>query len=139
MLKNLDIVLVDDDQDTLEVISTFLESRGHAVHPCTNGLEALQALNTQDFDLVISDVQMAGMNGFELLKAVRKLLPDIGFVLMTAYDERHPISEALEAGADGYISKPFSLSHFSLIFEKDYWTSLSRDDWWTDHCVEETT
>lgn len=137
MLKNLNIVLVDDDQDTLEVISTFLESRGHSVQPCTDGHQALEALREPNFDLVISDVQMAGMNGFELLKAVRKLFPDIGFVLMTAYDERYPISEALEAGADGYISKPFSLSHFSLILEKDYWTALSRDDWWAEHSIEE--
>lgn len=76
------------------------------------------------------------MNGFELLKAMRKRVPDVGFILMTAYEDEHPLSEALEAGAYGYISKPFSLSKFSLIFEEEYWTAPSRQDWWDEHSVE---
>ena len=80
---------------------------------------------------------MAGMDGFELLKAVRKLSADLGFILMTAYEEKYPLTEALEAGADGYISKPFSLSKFSLIFEEEYWNALSRQDWWEKHTVED--
>lgn len=79
------------------------------------------------------------MNGFELLKAVRKETSKVGFVLMTAYEKKYPLSESLEAGADGYISKPFSLRKFSLIFEQEYWTALSRQDWWDRHSVEGLT
>lgn len=137
MLKPLRILLVDDDISTLEVITLYIESRGHTVYPCPGGVEALQALDDHPVDLIISDVQMAGMNGFELLKAVRKHSPEIGFILMTAYEDKYPLTDALEAGADGYISKPFSLSKFSLIFEEEYWTALSRQDWWGRHTVEE--
>jgi len=136
MLKPLRILLVDDDATTLKVIAIYLESREHSVITCTGGREALETLEDHVVDLIISDIQMAGMNGFELLKAVRKRLPDVGFILMTAYEDKYPLSEALEAGADGYISKPFSLSKFSLIFEKEYWTALSRQDWWDEHSVE---
>ncbi len=138
MLKPLRILLVDDDATTLEVIAVYLQSREHSVITCTGGREALEKLEDHVFDLIISDVQMAGMNGFELLKAVRKRVPDVGFILMTAYEDKYPLSEALEAGADGYISKPFSLSKFSLIFEQEYWTALSRQDWWDEHSVEKT-
>ena len=137
MLKPLRILLVDDDTPTLEVIAIYLESRNHSVITCQGGIEALDVLENHVFDLILSDVQMAGMNGFELLKAVRKRVPEVGFILMTAYELKYPLSEALEAGADGYISKPFSLSKFSLIFEQEYWTALSREDWWHEHSVEE--
>ncbi len=136
-LMPLRILLVDDDAATLEVITIYLESRGHSVKACEGGQEALDVLDDHAFDLIISDVQMAGMNGFELLRAVRKRVPEVGFILMTAYEDKYPLSEALEAGADGYISKPFSLSKFSLIFEQEYWTALSRQDWWKKHSVEE--
>ena len=72
MLKRLRILLVDDDVPTLEVIAIYLESRDHSVITCQGGEEALDILQDQAFDLIISDVRMAGMNGFELLKAVRK-------------------------------------------------------------------
>ena len=136
MLMPLRILLVDDDASTLEVIALYLESRDYSVVTCQGGEEALGLLEDHDFDLIISDVRMAGMNGFELLKTVRKRVPEVGFILMTAYEDKYPLSEALEAGADGYISKPFSLSKFSLIFEKEYWTALSRQDWWDEHSVE---
>ena len=136
MLRPLRVLVVDDDASVLEVISVYLESRGHDVGTCLSGQEALNLLDEDVFDLIISDVRMAGMNGFELLRAVRKRLPDVGFILMTAYEEAYPLSEALEAGADGYISKPFSLNKFSLIFDQEYWTALSRKDWWDAHSVE---
>jgi CheY-like chemotaxis protein len=137
MLRPLRILVVDDDITTLQVIGLYLDSRGHSVVTAESGLEALEALEEHTFDLIVSDVQMAGMDGFELLKAVRKRAPEVGFILMTAYEEKYPLSEALEAGADGYISKPFSLSKFSLILEEEYWNALSRQDWWAEHSVEE--
>ena len=137
MLRPLRILIVDDDPSTLEVIALYLDSRGHSVTTQESGEEALNALEENVFDLIVSDVHMAGMNGFELLKAVRKRVPDVGFILMTAYEEKYPLSEALAAGADGYISKPFSLSKFSLILEEEYWSALSRQDWWDEHSVEE--
>lgn len=135
MLKDLRILVVDDDSSLLEVVATFLESNGHAVCTCESGEEALQVMREQEFDLVLSDVQMAGLNGFELLRVTRGLYPDIGFVLMTAYEANYPLSASLEAGADGYLSKPFTLKKLSLIFDGAYWKALQRNDWWEAHTV----
>jgi CheY-like chemotaxis protein len=133
MIKHLRVLVVDDDPTILEVVSTFLESKGYSVETSANGQQALESIEQAEFDLVISDIEMAGMNGFELLRRIRESYPKIGIILMTGYEEAHPLSAALRAGADGYISKPFSLRKFSLIFEQAYWNALSRDDWWDQH------
>jgi len=133
MIKHLRILLVDDDAEILELLTTFLTARGFTVEARGSGREGIEVLRDAPFDLVLSDIAMAGMNGFEFLRIVRRTYPGIGIVLMTAYDEQYPLSEALLAGADGYITKPFNLQKFSLIFEQAYWSALSRQDWWEKH------
>ncbi len=133
MIKHLNILVVDDDTGVTDLLGAFLDSRGYSVQTCHNGRDALALVERETFDLVISDIEMAEMNGFELLRQIRAAYPKIGIVLMTGYTENHPLSEALRAGADGYISKPFSLRKFSLIFEQAYWNALSREDWWSAH------
>ncbi|MBX7255413.1 MAG: response regulator [Candidatus Hydrogenedentes bacterium] len=132
MIKHLRILVVDDDPEIPELLGGYLETCGYAVRTCSNGAEALAALRAAEYDLLVSDINMSGMNGFELLRETRKTYPRIGIILMTAYDDAHPIQEALQAGADGYIPKPFSLRKFSRIFEQAYWQALSREDWWED-------
>jgi CheY-like chemotaxis protein len=130
MLRRIRILVIDDDPSILDLIEAFLESIDHYVVARMSGSEGLDALRDETFDLVISDINMAGMNGFEFLKIARANYPDIGIILMTAYADEYPLSETLEAGADGYITKPFTLTKFSLILERAYWKALSRQDWW---------
>ena len=137
MIKHLRVLVVDDDPAILDVLVAHLRSKGYAVESEPNAHEALDAIRRLPFDLVISDVRMAGMNGFEFIKIVRANFPSIGIVIMTAFEDEFPLSEALRAGADGYITKPFSLSKFSLIFERAYWHALQREDWWEQHKGEQ--
>lgn len=133
MIKHLRVLVVDDDPAILEVLTAHLLSKGYSVEAKPNAHDALDAVRRTPFDLVISDVRMAGMNGFEFIRIVRANFPSIGIVIMTAFEDEFPLSEALRAGADGYIKKPFSLSKFSLIFERAYWHALKREDWWEQH------
>lgn len=133
MLRELRILVIDDEVSILDVLEEFLRSKGHDVTCRPNGADGLSVLRSTKFDLVISDIKMAGINGFEFLKLARGIDPSLGIVLMTAYEGEYPFSKALQAGADGYISKPFTLNKFSLIFERAYWNALSRQDWWNDH------
>jgi len=133
MIKHLRVLVVDDDPTIVELLSSFLDTKGYSVRTCANGQQGLEAIEEEEVDLVISDIEMAGVNGYELLRQTRRNYPKIGIVLMTGYEETHPLSAALRAGADGYISKPFSLRKFSLIFEQAYWNALSREDWWEEH------
>ncbi len=133
MIKHLRVLVVDDEPGILDVLTAHLLSKGYTVEAKENAQQALDALRRAPFDLVISDVRMAGMNGFEFIRIVRANFPSIGIVIMTGYEEDYPMAEALRAGADGYITKPFSLSKFSLIFERAYWHALQREDWWEKH------
>jgi len=133
MIHDLNILVIDDDPVVRELMTEFLRSNNCHVTCCEDAQQGLDAMHLQAFDLVVTDVKMAGLNGFEFLKIARANFPKIGIIIMTAYDEEYPLSQALRAGADGYISKPFNLSKFSLIFEKAYWSALSRQDWWEEH------
>jgi two-component system, NtrC family, response regulator PilR len=133
MIQHLNVLIVDDDPSIRELLQVHLESRGYTVVVRADGVEGLATLDTQDIDLIISDIKMAKMNGFEFVRAARETHPKVGIVLMTAYGAEYGLSEALAAGADGYITKPFTLKKFSLIFEKAYWAALSRQDWWEAH------
>ena len=81
-----------------------------------------------DFQIVVSDVEMPGLNGLEFLSEIRDRQPAIGVIIMTAFPENHPRTMAVRAGADGYIRKPFSLRQFSNTLERAYWNALTRAD-----------
>jgi two-component system OmpR family response regulator len=130
MLKNLRVLIVDDDPCILETLGDYIRSLGHQVTGRRSALEALDALRDNLFNLVITDAQMEGMDGLELARRIRSNYPEIAILVMTAHENEYPLSAALRAGADGYMSKPFSLRKFTIIFERSYWEALSRLDWW---------
>lgn len=130
MIRRLRILVVDDDPTILDVLNEFLSDRGHDVTTRGGAEEGLAALRDGAFDLVLTDGRMAGMDGFEFTRIARRNYPELAIILMTAYEDEYPITEALAAGADGHIAKPFSLRNLALLFEEDYWNALSRHDWW---------
>jgi len=139
MVRSLHILLIDDDANLLEVLRTYLTDEGHFVVARGRAEEGLAALRDQTFDLVLTDGRMAGMDGFEFTRIARRNYPDLAIILMTAHEGEFPISEALVAGADGYITKPFSLRKLALLFQEDYWTALSRQDWWAVRSMDAET
>ena len=130
MLKDLRVLIVDDDPGILDTLGDYIRGLGHQVTGRRSVQEALDALRDDDFSLVITDAQMEGMDGLELVRRVRVNYPGIAILMMTAHESLYPMSAALRAGADGYISKPSSLRKFSIICERSYWEALSRLDWW---------
>lgn len=134
-LSDLSILVVDDDEAILELLELFLAEKGYEVVARSNAPEGLEALGQRSFDLVLSDIHMAEMDGFEFLRIVRSRHPDIGIILMTGHTDEYPMSKALAAGADGYLTKPFSLGKLSLLFEEAYWSAISRQDWWEQRAV----
>lgn len=129
-LTDLSILVVDDDEAILEVLELFLAEKGYEVVARPSARDGLAELRHRTFDLVLSDVRMAEMDGFEFLRIVRSRHADIGIILMTGHSDEYPMSKALGAGADGYLTKPFSLGKLSLLFEEAYWSAISRQDWW---------
>lgn len=103
------ILVAEDDDLTREIIIEALESLGHTCQSAANGLEALNLLQEDKFDLVVSNIGMPGMTGLELIAQVRQTMPDMPFILTSGY---HTGEKALEAGAQDFFKKPFNLGEF---------------------------
>jgi DNA-binding NtrC family response regulator len=104
-------VLVVDDQDSMRVLlQDMLEVIGYGVVLAEGGEQALALLEEDRFDLVLSDLNMPGMDGTALLRAVKAANPELPVVIITGYGTFHTEKRVMKEGADGYISKPCTLS-----------------------------
>lgn len=101
------IALVDDDQNILTSVSIALEAEGHEITTYEDGAQALQALETSQPDLVISDIKMPRMDGMELLRRLRQK-SSLPLIFLTSKDEEIDEVLGLTLGADDYVKKPFS-------------------------------
>ncbi|MCZ8522020.1 MULTISPECIES: response regulator transcription factor [Paenibacillus] len=101
------ILIVEDDQSIADLQRDYLELSGYTVRIVSNGLAGLKALAEEKFELVILDIMLPGMDGFEVLKAIREK-DDIPVLLVSARAEEIYKINGLGLGADDYITKPFS-------------------------------
>lgn len=114
------ILIVDDIQDQLYLLESLLKGNGYAVVPASNGEEALEKLRTEGPDMIISDILMPVMDGFQFLRAVRgdDQLKEIPFVFYTAtYTDEKDEEFALKIGADKFIRKPMDPKEFMRIIQ----------------------
>jgi len=103
------ILVVDDEHNIVEVLKALLSKEGHSVGTASNGIEALEVLRNGDFDLMISDIRMASMDGLALLKEARKIDSDLAVIMITAYASVETAMTAMKNGAFDYICKPFRI------------------------------
>lgn len=105
------ILVVDDEVTQLIGLKIGLRTEGHIVATAESGEEALEGIKAESspFDLIITDYLMAGMNGIDLLKEVRKMVPFVPVILMTAHGTKKVLIEAMQNECSGCIEKPFSL------------------------------
>ncbi len=109
MIKSNGSVLVtDDDRDLRRVLRTTLDAFGFDVAESSSGEQALRELEGRRFDAVVLDVNMPGMGGIETCRAIRRASPSLQILMLTVRDRETDKIEALDAGADDYITKPFS-------------------------------
>src|SRR6185312_13523220 len=101
------ILIVDDEPRILDSVRMNLELEGYQVFEATNGQEALDEVRRRLPDLVVMDVMMPEMDGFEALRELRKFSP-VPVVLLTVKADERDVIHGLELGADDYIAKPFS-------------------------------
>jgi CheY-like chemotaxis protein len=106
-MRALKVLVVDDDEIICTLLEDILTRQGHQVTTRTAPRLGLAAARNQDFDLALLDIQMAGMDGVELLEAMRPLQPKSRFVMITASPEDDRVGDALESGAGLCLSKPF--------------------------------
>ncbi|MBI5373927.1 MAG: response regulator [Candidatus Schekmanbacteria bacterium] len=112
------ILVVDDDGYVLDSVSTLLEMSGLNVIGCRSANEALEKFNTFDIDVVLSDINMPGTTGIQLLEQINKINPEIPVILMTAFAEMNMAVNALKKGAYDFIIKPYLPDHLKHSIDK---------------------
>lgn len=114
----VELLLVEDDPLQQQLVAEALRAAGHTVHLAAAESEALVALAAPGLQLVVSDFRLADGDGLSLLRAVRERRPELSFVLVTAYGHIEHAVEALKAGADDYLAKPFERQALLLAVDK---------------------
>ena len=112
------ILLVDDDKMILQTIGDFLKRQGHDLKMAYDGAEALPLTEESAPDLVISDIQMPGMDGIDFLKAIRERFPDLPVVMMTGSRAPETAIAALRQRANDYLTKPIQLEELQACIDR---------------------
>jgi two-component system, OmpR family, KDP operon response regulator KdpE len=118
------ILVVDDDPQIRRVLKVTLTGQGFEVDDAKNGEAALEKLRDARFDLVLLDINMPGMSGLDVCRAIRSG-SEIGVIMLTVRDNEADTVEALDAGADDYVTKPFKPSELSARIR----AALRRTPW----------
>jgi two-component system response regulator AtoC len=112
------VLIVDDEESMRHLLSVILTDRGYEVRAVSNGEDALKEIQARDYDAVLSDVRMPRMDGLRLLEAVKRLQPELTFIVMSAYGTQDDAIQAMKAGAYDYVSKPFKPDEVVLVLRK---------------------
>ncbi|MBW2146059.1 MAG: sigma-54-dependent Fis family transcriptional regulator [Deltaproteobacteria bacterium] len=116
--KALKILVVDDEENMLHMLSAILRREGYSVTTALSGQKGLEAMETEPFDFVLADIRMPGMDGMALLDEIQKLGHDTTVIMMSAYGSVDIALEAVKRGAYDYISKPFKSGEVALALKK---------------------
>lgn len=108
------ILIAEDDQELRGLFSHVLEKNGYTVTGVSNGREALEATDETYFDLIITDIMMPEMDGYELVRLMREAGSSIPFLMITAKNEFDDMREGFLAGADDYMTKPVNVNEMVL-------------------------
>jgi DNA-binding NtrC family response regulator len=124
------ILIVDDEPDMLKLLSMILkEKTSYEVTTTNNPLEALDLAKKGGFDLVISDLKMPGLDGLELIDALKRVDADIPIIIITAYGTIESATEAIQKGGFDFITKPFRKEQILFTIDKALkWLKVQKEN-----------
>ncbi len=111
------VLIVDDERSMRDFLKILLEKEGHRVAVAENGPKALEFLDKQKVDVVVTDIRMPGMTGIELLEAIKGETPDLPVIMITAFASPDDAVSAMKNGAFDYITKPFNVDEIKSVIE----------------------
>lgn len=106
-MDNKKILLIDDDESTLESLSTYLEDLGYKVFTARNGITGLEVVKNLRPDVIISDIRMSGLNGIEFAYIIKGLKYDIPLILISSFDNKD--NKFIDKCSYGYCQKPIDI------------------------------
>lgn len=116
--KPIRLLLIDDEKGFVDVISKRLSKRNIQVKQALNGTEGIQALRKQDFDVAVVDLKMEDMNGIEVLKIFKKMVPEMPVIMLTGHGSEEAAREGIRLGAFDYLMKPCELEELIQKIQK---------------------
>jgi DNA-binding NtrC family response regulator len=109
------ILIIDDEKSILELLSVIFKKEGYAVKTTPSSTKALDLIQKEEFDIILSDIKLPEKSGMEILKYVKENKPDIPIIMITAYGTIKQAVEALKMGALDYVVKPFNVEELKII------------------------
>ncbi|MBA4063882.1 MAG: sigma-54-dependent Fis family transcriptional regulator [Isosphaera sp.] len=114
----LRVLVIDDDRALAETIAESLERRGHACAVCTTGKAGVARLEQEPFDVVLTDLRMADLDGLEVVRRCRQARPDAEVFVVTGFADVKTAVEAMKLGASHYLQKPLDLAELRAVVDK---------------------
>ena len=117
-MKDYSILIVDDEDAQRSILKGYLEKKGYKIYSASSGTEGIKIVQDNLIDIVLSDYKMPDKTGLEVLESVKKINPEVSFVILTAYGTIENAVKAMRLGAFDYISKPVDLDELDLMIER---------------------
>lgn len=113
--QNNKILIVDDDKSVRDFLEIFLKRKGYAnIQSVDTGIAAIDIVSKEDVKLVLLDIKLPGMDGFDVLRQIKKIKKDVGVIMITGHPDQEKAKEAIKDGAYDFIVKPFDLKYLEL-------------------------
>jgi diguanylate cyclase (GGDEF)-like protein len=117
-MEEINVLVIEDKSEEAIFLESTLQSQGYKVWVDSTGEEAVRLFKTAPFAVVFTELHMLGMNGIEITKELIKIRPNVSVIVITAYPFISSAIEAMEAGAYGYITKPFNPTEINIVLER---------------------
>jgi DNA-binding NtrC family response regulator len=117
-MKDYNILVIDDEAAQRDVLTGYLKKKRFKIFSASSGKEGIEIAKNNPVDIILSDFKMPDLNGIEVLEQVKKINPEISFVIVTAYGTVENAVRAMRLGAFDYISKPVDLDELDLMIER---------------------
>jgi len=117
-MKNINILVIDDEKNQLELLTGYFKKKSANVFSASSGNEGIETVKNRSIDIIISDFKMPDKTGLEVLEEVKKLNPEIDFLIITAFGTVEDAVKAMRNGAYDYLSKPVDLDELDLILNR---------------------
>lgn len=117
-MKDYNILVIDDEAAQRDVLTGYLKKKGYKIFSASSGKEGIELVERNPVDIILSDFKMPGLSGIDVLEQVKKINPEISFVIVTAYGTVENAVKAMQLSAFDYISKPVDLDELDLMIER---------------------
>ncbi len=122
------ILVVDDEVKECELLERFLKRKCHEVFTSCSGMHALENVRSKKPDIILLDINMPEMDGIEVLRRIREFDKDVCIIMVTVVNEKSVAMEAINAGADEYVTKPVDLNNLEKVIHNTFFGNYRNQD-----------